>query len=102
MQNYQTLPVTSEKEKIVGGVLNINQLFWLIGGAVFGLIMFFSVYKLSTTLGAILLIFGILSSTPFIFYKPKEGLTLFRYLFLKRKFKKKTKKLMNINARKEW
>ena len=96
MRNYQTLPTTNEKEKIVGGILNIYQLFWLIGGAVFGLIMFFAVYQFSLTLGGILVVVGILSSAPFIFYKPKEGLTLFKYLFLKHKFKKKTKKLRNI------
>jgi hypothetical protein len=94
MRSYQTLPDISEKEKIVGGLLNINQLFWLIGGVVFGGIMFAFTYKINVRFGGFLFLTGILSSVPFVFIKPK-GLTFFRYLYLKYKYRKKTKKLPN-------
>ena len=97
MRSYQTLPDISEKEKIVGGLLNINQLFWLIGGVILGGIMFIFTYKLNVKFGGFLLLVGILSSVPFVFIKPK-GLTFFRYLLLKYKFKKKTKKLPNLRV----
>lgn len=100
MRIYSVPPDTREKEKIIGGLLNINQFLWLLGGLVLGAVFFAVVYKLTGFVGLSAFI-GILFASaglPFAFYKKKEY-TLYQYLYYKHKFKKKTKKLPN--ARKE-
>lgn len=85
-----------EKEKIIGGVLNINQFFWVLTGLAVGASVFGASFALigngvlSLALGGIFC----LSGAPFALYK-KNGLTLYQYIVWKRKFKKKTKKLPN-------
>ncbi len=95
MRVYPVPPDMSEKEKVIGGVLNINQFFWLVVGILLGVALFF---LLNGILGSVFALFFsfpfLLSGTPFAFYK-KNGLTLFRYLVLKKKFKNKVKKLPN-------
>ena len=39
MRSYTVPPDINEKEKIIGGILNINQFFWLLGGFIFGAVM---------------------------------------------------------------
>lgn len=101
MRNYSVPPDINEKEKVIGGVLNINQFFWLLGGFVLGVIMFIITFsflgKFSLFIGAIFSLTGV----PFVVIKPK-GLTLFEYLKRKQKFKKKTKYLPNIKKDYTW
>lgn len=85
-----------EKEKVIGGVLNINQFFWILGGLLLGagvLAMGFQI--VGGVFAAILAVPVCLSGVPFAVYK-KNGLTLFQYLSYKRKFKGKVQKLPNI------
>lgn len=82
------------KEKIIGGVLTINQFGWLMLGLLIGGGVFACIFKLLGGVPAI--ICGLLVApigVPFAFCKKKE-LTLFRYLYLKREFKKKRKKII--------
>lgn len=101
MRNYVVPPDINEKEKVIGGVLNINQFFWLLGGFVLGavvFVVFFPVFgKFSLALGGLFSLTGV----PFVVIKPKD-LTLFEYLKRKQKFKKKNKKLPNIKKDYSW
>lgn len=86
----------NEKEKIIGGILNLNQFFWVLGGLIIGAVVFALSFPvvggtLSLILGALFCLTGI----PFAVYK-KNGLTLYQYITYKRKFNKKVKKLPNI------
>lgn len=85
-----------EKEKVIGGILNINQFFWILTGLVVGASTFGTVFALTGIGGLSLALGGLLclSGAPFALYK-KNGLTLYQYIVLKRKFKKKVKKLPN-------
>lgn len=94
---YQVPPDMKEKEKIIGGLLTLQQFYWILGGGGLGALLLISCYVL-TKIGilAILLgVLGILSSMPFAFLK-KHELPLFTYIRRKRQFKKKTKKLINM------
>lgn len=82
----------NEKEKVVGGLLNINQLFWVLGGLGIGVAVFLATFSF---LGKGSLFFGAifaLTGTPFALVKIKN-LTLFEYLKRKKEFKKKNKEL---------
>jgi len=95
MKMYSVPPDMKEKEKVIGGLLNINQFFWVLGGLILGAVTFASLFAIVG--GTLALIIGILlcfTGTPFALYK-KNGLTLFQYIRLKRKFKKKVQKLPN-------
>lgn len=96
MRSYTVPPDMKEKEKIIGGVLNLNQFFWLLGGFVIGVVLFIIVFTItkSAVLGVILALASIIASTPFVFYK-KLDLPLYTYLSRKRKFKNKSHKLIN-------
>lgn len=96
MKMYTVPPNMNEKEKVIGGVLDINQFFWILGGMGVSATVFAMTFGIfggtaSLIISAPLLLLG----TPFAFYK-KNGLTLFQFLSRKRKFKKKVKKLPNI------
>lgn len=83
-------------EKIIGGVLTAAQFFWLISGLVVGLAIFSLVFVL-TKLKILSILLGLIAGSygiPFAFYK-KHEMTLFFYLKTKRKFNKKSKKLIN-------
>jgi|SRR5690625_1382901 len=97
MAVYQVPPDTKEKEKVIGGILNWNQFFWLLSGFVAGLILAFIGYSISGSviLSAILAVIGIASTVPFALIK-KLDMPLFTYLMRKRALRKKTKKLPNI------
>ncbi|MFF2531590.1 PrgI family protein [Brevibacillus sp. NPDC058079] len=96
MSSYQVPPDMNEKEKVIGGILNINQFFWVLGGLLIGagaFALFAQIFGAAISL--ILAIPICLIGTPFAIYK-KNGLTLYQYLTYKRKFKNKVHKLPNI------
>lgn len=95
MASYNVQPDISEKEKIVGGLLNMGQLFCLIvglgSGAIFSFLLFPIIGTASIVLGVLIFIpLGALFA-----FKKVQGLTLFDYLKRKRHHKKIIKKLPN-------
>jgi len=93
---YRIPPDTSEQEKAIGGILTFIQFFWLLGGAVLGVMTYLLMYLIfrSHFIGIFFALIVASSGLPFAFYKKKE-MTLFEYLKKKSKFKKKSKKLVN-------
>lgn len=93
---YRIPPDTSEQEKAIGGILTFIQFFWLLGGAVLGIMTYLLMYLMfrSHFVGIFFALIVASSGLPFAFYKKKE-MTLFEYLKKKSKFKKKSKKLIN-------
>lgn len=87
---------TSEKEKIVGGILTLEQALWLAAGFIIfaSIFLFFSKFLPIIIATIIALIPGLSFSLPFAFYR-KGGLSLSNYLILKKKFSKKEKFLIN-------
>lgn len=96
MSVYQVPPDTKEKEKVIGGLLNWTQFFWLLAGFVVGLVLVFIVYisTKSIILSAIIFLIGFTCSIPFALVK-KMDMPLFTYLRRKRALEKKTKNLIN-------
>lgn len=94
MKSYTIPTDTNEKEKIIGGILNINQFFWILAGFILGLItfgvLFFFIGKTAIFFGALVSPAGV----PFVVVK-KEGLTLYEYMKRNKDFKKKNKILPN-------
>ncbi len=95
-QMYHVSADTSEKEKVVGGVLTMAQGLWLAGGfLIFGAIFLLLQNFLPLAFAVFFaLIPGLGFGGAFAFYK-KQGIPLFTYLTLKKKFEKKTKHLLN-------
>ncbi len=98
---YMVPPDIKEKEKIIGGLLNLGQFVWcLVGvGACFMTFGLFATFlKLFAIIPALLVLgaFG-----PLVFYKVDE-VPLPTYLLRKRKFNKKTKYLPNIRQDRRW
>lgn len=93
---YQVPPDMKEKEKIIGGLLTLQQFYWILGGTGLGAFLFISSYVILKVgaLSIFLGILGIASGVPFAIVK-KHELPLFTYLNRKRQFKKKEKKLIN-------
>lgn len=93
MTQWKVPPDTSQKEKIVGGVLTAAQLLWMILGL--GLAAILSI-SLGPAIGLPGIIFGLVvglgTGCIFCFYK-KNGLPLFTWLRLKKKFKTQIKEL---------
>lgn len=100
MAQYQVPPDTKEKEKVIGGLLNWTQFFWLLAGFVLALILVFITYVATNSvfLCIIMALIGFGSSIPFALVR-KLDMPLFTYLRRKHQLKKKTQKL--INMRKE-
>lgn len=85
----------NEKEKIIGGILNLNQFFWVLGGLILGASIFAMMFTVvGGTFALMLAFFFSLTGLPFALYK-KNGLTLYQYLTRKRRFNKKAKFLPN-------
>lgn len=95
MRSYFVPPDIAEKEKVIGGLLDITQFFWLLSGVGLGALLFFATFTISLGLATFLGILALPIGIPFAFYK-KQDLPLYEYLKLKRAFKKKTKKLPNL------
>lgn len=95
-RSYPIPPDTSEKEKAIGGILTFAQFGWLVGGFVIALLVFLLIKLLtnSTTISVICASPFVLLGTPFAFYTKYE-MSYFQYLIKNKKFKKKTKKLIN-------
>ena len=93
MTQWKVPPDTSQKEKIVGGVLTAAQLLWMILGL--GIAALISL-TLGTAIGipgiVIGLVLGLGFGCVFCFYK-KNDLPLFTYLRLNRKHKKQVQAL---------
>ena len=101
MRMYEVPPDTGEKEKVIGGVLNINQFLWLLIG--FGVAggMFALTYGLFGKLAFLVAGPFLLVGVPFAFYK-KKGLTLYQLIIKRHRFKRKTKKLINKRGQEDW
>lgn len=97
MAVYQVPPDTKEKEKVIGGLLNWTQFFWLLAGFVVGLGLVFIVYKPtgSIPISVFVGLIGFGAFVPFALVKKME-MPLFTYLRRKRALKKKTKHLINM------
>lgn len=86
----------NEKEKVIGGILDINQFFWILGGLGLSATVFATTFGIVGGTASLIIAFPfIFAGTPFAFYK-KHDLTLFQLITRRKKFKKKTKKLPNI------
>lgn len=95
MKKYYIPADMSEKEKIIGGVLTIIQLFWLLVGLVIGAGVFLLTYNfIGPILGLVLAVIFTAIGLPFAFYT-KQDLTFFQFLTLKIKRKKELKELKN-------
>ncbi len=98
LRTYQVPPDMKEKEKIIGGLLNINQFFWLLGGFILGILLFIVTF-VTTKIGVLSIIVGILglsTGIPFALIKKMDGtMTLWEYIKRKRDLKKKSSKLIN-------
>lgn len=96
MNMYQVPPDTREKEKVIGGLFDWNQFFWFLAGAGIGISIFFVVLTVTGVeiLAGILGLIGISTTLPFVFIKKKD-LSLYQYLYFKRKLKKQTGNLVN-------
>jgi len=68
-QVHSMPPDTREKEKIVGGILEMGQLLWLIGGAGMGAVMVLATFKILGLASLLLFIPFFLVSLPFAFKK---------------------------------
>lgn len=94
---YSMPPDTREREKIVGGILDITQLAWLLAGAglyvINALIMFrfFGVFAL--IFGLIFIIWGAVFA-----FKKKDEMPYPTYLFLKIRFRHKKKFYINMGC----
>lgn len=93
---YNIPPDIKEKNKMIGGIFTVNQIFWLIGGGLIGALFFLIFFTGTKNLGFSMFFFilGILLSFPFVFYK-KGDLTLWQYLVRKHQFNQKTTRLIN-------
>jgi len=100
MAVYQVPPDTKEKEKVIGGLLNWTQFFWLLAGFMVGMGLAFIIYSIFTSIpfSVLVAIIGFGVFVPFALVKKME-MPLFAYLRRKQALKKKTKEL--INMRKE-
>lgn len=93
-QVYQMSADTRDKEKIIGGILTVNQLLWILTGVGLYALFVFITYSL-------LYVFAFIIFLPFIAlglivaFKKVNGIPLARYILLKIKYKTITKKYIN-------
>lgn len=96
MSSYQVPPDTSAKEKVIGGILSIGQLVWVLIGIGAGVAVG---YFLKLFFGQIGLVIGLIPGLVFAFifcFVKVHQLTVWQYITLTNKHKKKTKQLPNI------
>lgn len=93
---YKVSADTSEKEKIIGGVLTLAQGAWCAAGLlIIGGLFFLLITVLPPTAALILAAPpGVAVGVLFAFYR-KEGLPLLTYLLYQRSFHRKSKRLPN-------
>lgn len=94
MRKYTIPPTIREKEKVIGGVLTMEEFMYIIGGLVVGIVVFICLMGISKVMGAIVGGIFALSGFPFAFIKPK-GYSIPKYIRYKKQFKNKEKKLPN-------
>lgn len=96
MRRYNVTSDTSEKEKIIGGLLDMGQGAWLILGFILIMAVFLLLKDVLPPILALIiaLIPGCGIGLPFAFYK-KEGLTLLQLILYKHRFASQTKFLVN-------
>lgn len=97
---YRMPPNTNEREKIVGGLIDIVQMFWIAGGLFLAAIIIIVLYKF---MGSVAIIIGfpfLFTGLPFAFIK-KHNMPLAKYLKYKRRFKYATKHYINKGTNKE-
>lgn len=96
---YQVPPSTTEKEKILGGLLTLSQTAWIAGGLVLAAgVFFFGFTVLALNKAALFLAFPFLfTGVPFAFMKDKHSkeIPLFTYFVKKHQFNNSIKKLPN-------
>lgn len=93
MTTWKVPPDTSQKEKIVGGVLTAAQLIWMILGLGIAAVV---ALTLGTAIGIVGIVIGLVLGIGFglffSFFK-KNDIPIFTYLLLTRKHNKKVHKL---------
>ena len=94
MKSYIVPPDMNETEKIIGGVLDLHQFLWILGGLIFGAIVFVALFPLFNKYSLVFGGIAACSGLPFAFVKKKD-LPLFEYWKRKRVFDKKEKHLIN-------
>lgn len=97
---YSMPPDTREREKIVGGILDIIQLAWLFAGfalyVIHALIMFKRVGWLCLIVGIVFIVWGAVFAL-----KKKDDMPYPTYLRLKLRYKLKTRHFVNTGFNKE-
>lgn len=95
-RTYKMSADTSEKEKVIGGILTASQGGWLALGRMIIAVILVSLAQVIAPAIALVIALppGLAVGLLFAFYK-KEGLTLFQFLTLNRKFKTKSKVMLN-------
>jgi hypothetical protein len=95
-RTYRMSADTSEKEKVIGGILTAAQGGWLaLGGGIIAIILVTLAQIIPAAVALVIALPpGLLVGLSFAFYK-KEGLTLFQYITLNHKFKSKSKIMLN-------
>ena len=99
---YQIPPDMKEKEKIIGGILNLQQFFWILIGMIIGAGFFAASFSIIGGIPALVIALLLcLTGVPFVVYK-KNGLTLFQLLRYRRLFKNKVHQLPNIRKEEDF
>ena len=99
-QTYKMPPDTNEEEKIVGGYIDKFQLIWLVVGAGIGAILTIIFFKIVGA-GALFLLFPpLIAGCVFAFYK-RDGIPLFTWLRLSKRYKKSTKMYVNYGGHRD-
>lgn len=93
-------PDTREKEKIIGGIMDITQFSFVCAGLVICASITVALFKFVSWLGFFLGFPFIVLGLVFAF-KRVEEMTLYSYLKYKRRFKKKTKEYINVGYHKD-
>lgn len=99
--NYRVPADIKEKEKIIGGVLDLGQFLWCLLGIGAGFLVFALLSPFMKFFAALPALIAIGAFAPFVFYKVDE-VPLPTYLKRKREFNKKTKYLPNIRIDRNW
>lgn len=96
MRTYIIPPtIKDEREKVIGGVLDMVQAGWIMGGAVVGVVIFLLLAPVSKILGAVVGIpVAVAISVIFGFLKIK-GYSVLKYAKYKKQFNDKQKLLPN-------
>ncbi len=98
---YNMPPDTREKEKIVGGILDLPQVLWLGGGFVIYIILIISLFRFLSFF-IIFLGIGFPIVGAIMAFKKKENMSYPRYLLLRNRYKRKIKYYVNAGFHDDW